>query len=85
MSDKDKRELYYTKERLKELKQEYSDLVKVNVKLLDRNKLLEEDNQFLRNVLEDIKQYLIMGIQIKNIDDIIQKEIEKKDLYDNKR
>lgn len=85
MSDKDKRELYYTKERLKELKQEYSDLVKTNVKLLDRNKLLEEDNQFLRNVLEDIKQYLIMGIQIKNIDDIIQKEIEKKDLYDNKR
>lgn len=85
MSDKDKRELYYTKERLKELKQEYSDLVKANVKLLDRNKLLEEDNQFLRNVLEDIKQYLIMGIQIKNIDDIIQKEIEKKDLYDNKR
>lgn len=85
MSDKDKRELYYTKERLKELKQEYSDLVKANVKLLDRNKLFEEDNQFLRNVLEDIKQYLIMGIQIKNIDDIIQKEIEKKDLYDNKR
>lgn len=77
MSDKDKRELYYTKERLKELKQEYSDLVKANVKLLDRNKLLEEDNQFLRNVLEDIKQYLIMGIQIKNIDDIIQKRNRK--------